>query len=146
MCPAQMGASLPALVFAGVLSRGCCGVELNHLVPQPSLSSTILLLCPSAGERCCLSPLDTGTRVTSAALNSFATDTKAPLTFLQGQFRNQQQQDKDIPQLSVTHEKKTPKHNCYKNERTPTPMDFISLPFTSLTPVSVSGVSRGGAS
>lgn len=85
---------------------------------EPSCPPAILVLhilprCPSAGELCCFSPLDTGTTVTSAALNSFAEDTKTPFTFLQGQFRNQQQRDKHIPQLSVTYKTKKP-HNGYK--------------------------------
>lgn len=91
------------------LGWGCCRVELNHDVPQLSLFSTIPLQCRQLGC-CCLSPLDTGTRVTSAALNPFAADTKTLSTFLKGRLRNQQhQQDKDVPQLSESHIKNVKK-------------------------------------
>lgn len=130
-------------VLAAVPSRGCCGVDLNPPVPQPSLSSTTLLQCPSDGSSAAFSA-GHWRWGDLCSLEFLCSRHQNPFYILQGQFRNQQHQDKDIPQLSVAYEKKT--HNGYKNERTPIPMDFISLPPTSLTPVSISGVSRGGAS
>lgn len=99
------------------LHRVCCRVELNHDVPQPSLSSTVLLQCPSAGELLSPSPLDISTRVNFAALNPFATGTKTPDMFLKLQFRNhQQQQGKDCsPAVKVANEK-IKIHNWYNNE------------------------------
>lgn len=133
------------------LPGACCSPEQGQLRggAEPSCPPAILVLhhpppAPFRWGALLLSPPDTGAGVTSAALSSFAVDTKTPFTFFKVSSETSSSKIRTLPSCKLHMRKKT--HNGYKNERTPIPMDFISLPPTSLTPVSVSGVSRGGAS
>lgn len=142
-CTDERSPSCPGVCWSP--SRGCCGLQLNHLVPQPSLTSTPFSSALQLGSSVAFPHWTLALRWPLQPWIPLLQTLKPLLHTYKVSSETNSREIRTFPSCQLHIKQKNPT-TVIKNARTPTPMNLISLPFTSLSPVSISGVSRGGAS